>query len=109
VPVNVAISLIDQFDNAFPLEVELRVNRRIGGAQRVARPREHRGLLDAEEFNTQNEKRVPKDSDAMTARVYNQAHARDSAQGAAIKTEEQRRTSRQHLPAQAGVLINPDQ
>ena len=79
VPVNVAISLIDQFDNAFPLEVELRVNRRIGGVQRAARPSEHRGLLDAEEFNTRNEKRVPKDSDAMTARVYNQAHARDSS------------------------------
>jgi hypothetical protein len=105
-PVNVAISFFDQFDNAFPLEVELRVNRKIG-AQIVARPSEHRGL-DAEKFNTQNQKRVPKDSDAMTARVYSQAHARDSAKGAAIKTEEQPGTSRQHPPAQAGVQINPD-
>ena len=108
-PVNVAISFIDQFDNAFPFEVELRVNRRIGAAQKVARPSEHRGLFDAEEFNTENEKRAPKDSDAVMARVHNQAHARDSAQGAAIKPEEQSRTSRLYLPAQAEVLINPDQ
>ena len=96
-PVDVAISFIDQFDNAFPLEVELRVNRRIGGIQKVARPSEHRGLCDAE------------DSRAVTARVHNQAHARHSAQGAAIKPEEQSRTSRLYLPAQAEVLINPDQ
>jgi len=108
-PVDVAISFIDQFDNAFPFEVELRVNRRIGAAQKVARPSEHRGLFDAEEFNTENEKRTPKDSDAVMARVHNQAHARDSAQGAAIKPEEQSRTSRLYLPAQAEVLINPDQ
>lgn len=107
-PVNVAISFIDQFDNAFPLEVELRVNRRIGGMQKLARPSEHRGLFDAEEFNTENEKRVPMDSDAVTARVHNQAHARHSAQGAAIKTEEQPTSLRQYLPGHAKVLINPD-
>jgi hypothetical protein len=98
-PVNVAISLIDQFDNAFPLEVVLRVNRRIG-AQKVARPSEHRGLFDAEEFNTQNQKRVPKESGEVRLRVHNQAHARHSAQGSANKTTEQPGNLRQYLPAQ---------
>lgn len=81
-PVNVGITFMDEFDNVFPLEVELHVNRRVGGMQEPARASEYRGLFKAEKFNMENEGCVPQ---AVTARVHNQAHARDSAQGAPTK------------------------
>jgi hypothetical protein len=72
-PVKVGLRFMDQFDNEFPLGVELRVNRRVGGMRELARPRVHRGLFDAQKFNIENEERVPKDSSDVRLRVHNQA------------------------------------
>jgi hypothetical protein len=78
-PVKVGLRFMDQFDNEFPLGVELRVNRRVGGMQKLARPRECGGLFESQKFNIENEKRVPKDCGEVRLGVHNQAHACDNA------------------------------